>query len=80
MIADFTHGVADLGIRCQESMVLVGIPIDDCRQLLRDSLEEANDHTYWCSLHVVAEFVDSGVVRHTIVAIELHALPHGEQD
>lgn len=63
MLADLGHGIADVGIRVQQVVVLLRLPIRECRQLLRDGLEQTNNHSDGRGLHVIAELLDgSGIL------------------
>ncbi len=80
MLSNFRHSAANVGIRRQQGVMLGRVPFQEGRQLLRDGLEQTNHHAHWSGFHIVAEFVDGGVVRDPEVAIELHAFPHRQQD
>lgn len=58
MLLDFGHGVADGWIRVEKVMVLPGIPFTESREFLRNGGKETNDDPDWCSLHVVAKFLN----------------------
>lgn len=57
-----------------------GIPFQEGGKLLGDGLEEANDDTDWSRLHIVAKFLDNGIVWYSVVAIKLHAFPNAQQN
>jgi len=77
MLLDFGQSIADGRIRVQELVMTASVPIHEVGQLLADGLEQANNDTDRSALHVVAELVDSRLIRCTVVCIELHLLPNG---
>lgn len=80
MILHFRHGITDRHVVVEELSMAPGIPFGERGELLRDSVEEANDDSNWCGFHVIAELVDRGLVGHAVMAIELHLFPDSQQD
>jgi len=80
VLPHFGQRVADSCVGAEQLVVLAGIPLLQARQLGRDSLEQTNDDANGSLLHVIAELVDSLLVHHTVVAVELHLLPDGKKD
>jgi len=78
--SDLGQRVADGWVRAKNVVVLGSVPLLKAGQLGGDSLEEADDDTDWSGLHVIAELVDSLLIRNTVVAVELHLLPDGKKD
>jgi len=80
MLFHFSHGFAYSDVVVQELTVSSSIPFSEGRKLLGDGVEETNNDTHWCGLHVATELVDSSGVRNTVVAVELHFFPDGKED
>lgn len=57
MLSDLGHGVADIGVRVEQVVVLVRFPVREGWQLLGNSLEKTNNNPDRRSLHIVAELV-----------------------
>lgn len=57
MLANFRHGGTHVGIRVKQVVMLLRLPIREGGQLLRDRLEQTNNHTDRSSLHIGAEFI-----------------------
>lgn len=57
MSSDFGHGVADIGIRVEQVVMLVSLPIRKGWQLLGDGLEKTHDNPDGRGLHVIAELL-----------------------
>lgn len=80
MLSHFSHSLADGDVVVKKVAVLAGVPVGEGRELLGDGVEETNNDSNRGCLHVGAELVHSDGVGDTVVAVELHLLPHGEQD
>jgi hypothetical protein len=62
MFPDLGHGVANIGIRKQQVVVLLCLPISESGELLRNCLEQANDDSDRDSLHIIAELLHGGSI------------------
>jgi hypothetical protein len=62
MLPDFGHGVAHIRVGVEEMMVLVGLPVGESGEFLRDGLEETYNDTDRRGLHVIAELLDRSSV------------------
>ncbi|KAI6775325.1 hypothetical protein HG530_002083 [Fusarium avenaceum] len=80
MLSYFSHSLANRGVVVKKVTVLAGIPVGEGGELLGDGVEETHNNTNRCCLHVGTELVDSDRVGDTVVAVELHLLPDGQED
>lgn len=80
MILHFCHGITDRGVVVEELPVPSCIPFGEGRKLLGDGVEETDNDTHWSSFHVTAELVNRSLIRHTVVAVELHLFPDSKED
>lgn len=79
-MSDLSHGLTNGRVVVEQLAVASGIPLSESGQLLRNSVEQADDDADRNGLHVGAELVDRDGIRHTVVAIELHLLPDGQEN
>jgi len=80
VIPDFTHCIAYIRVRVEKVVMFRSIPFGESGELLRDSLEEANNDTNRGRFHVRTELVNSSAIWYPIVTVELHLFPDSEQD
>lgn len=80
MFPHLGHGITDCDVVVEELAVSSSIPVGEGRELLRDGVEESDNNTNGCCFHIRAEFIDSGRIRNTIMAIELHLFPDSEKN
>lgn len=80
MLPHFGHGITDRSIVVKQVAVLTGVPVGEGGKLLRDGVEETHNNTNRGGFHVAAELVHRHRVRDTVVAVELHLFPHGEEN
>lgn len=59
MLANFGHGSTHVRIRVKQVVMLLRLPIRESGQLLRDRLEQTDNHADRSGLHVSAEFIHS---------------------
>lgn len=57
VLANFRHSSTNVGIRVKQVVMLLRLPIREGGQLLRDRLEQTDDHTNRSGLHIGAEFI-----------------------
>lgn len=57
VLANFRHGGTHVGIRVKQVVMLLRLPIREGGQLLRDSLEQADNNADRSGLHIGAEFI-----------------------
>lgn len=62
MISDFGQRLAYRRVGIEQGVVLLRIPLGQCRQLLRDSREKSNDDADRGRLHFATKFGDSSFV------------------
>lgn len=48
VLADFSHRVANVRVRVEQMMVLLGFPFSESGKLLRDRLEQSDNHPDGC--------------------------------
>ena len=80
MFSHFSHGLTDGDVVVEKLTVSSGLPFSEGRKLLGDGVEETDNDTNWGGLHVVAELVYGGLVGDTVMAVELHLFPDGEEN
>jgi len=80
MSPHFSHGFTDSDIVIKKLAMSSSVPFGERGKLLRNGVEEADDDSYRCGLHVIAELVDGSWIGYTVMAIKLHLLPNSEKD